>query len=57
MALLAKQGWRFIDMAETICGTNPSYTWRSMLEARDIIRGGIKWRVEDDQIIKVWQDR
>ena len=36
--------WSFLD-AEL--GRNPSYVWRSLLAARDVIIEGSKWKVGD----------
>ena len=38
-------------------GYCPSYTWRSILQARvDIIEKVGIWRVEDGRLINVWED-
>ena len=34
-------------------GNNPSYVWRSLLVARDIIKEGSKWQVGDGSYIEV----
>ena len=34
-------------------GSNPSYVWRSLLTARDLIKEGSKWQVGDGRYIKV----
>ena len=33
-------------------GHNPSYVWRSLLAARDIIRAGSQWKVGDGKKIR-----
>ena len=33
-------------------GPNPSYVWRSLLAARDIIRAGSQWKVGDGKKIR-----
>ena len=33
--------------------SNPSYVWRSLLAARDLIKEGSKWQVGDGRYIKV----
>lgn len=62
LALLAKQGWRFIQnpssllhkvlkakyfgstsFLEAQLGKRPSYTWRSLLEARSTLERGMQW--------------
>ena len=34
-------------------GNNPSYVWRSLLAARDIIKEGSKWQVGDGRYVEV----
>lgn len=38
---------------EAELGSKPSYVWRSLLMAREIIRKGTKWRVGDERHIEV----
>lgn len=38
---------------EAKIGNNPSYVWRSMLEAQDVVRKGVRWCVGDGSGIKV----
>ena len=38
-------------------GANPSFVWRSLLEARDLIRAGTAWIVGDGQSISVTDHR
>ncbi|KAL0396708.1 UNVERIFIED_CONTAM: putative mitochondrial protein [Sesamum calycinum] len=40
----AKRGW------------NPSFTWRSLQAAIDIVRGGFRWGIGSGRFVKVWQD-
>ncbi|KAK4400574.1 putative mitochondrial protein [Sesamum angolense] len=40
----AKRGW------------NPSFTWRSLHAAIDIVRGGFRWGIGSGCSVKVWQD-
>ena len=42
---------------EAELGHNPSYVWRSLLAARDIIRAGSQWKVGDGRRIKVAVDK
>lgn len=38
-------------------GSNPSYTWRGIWEARWLLKKGMRWRVGDgENIIKVWHE-
>lgn len=41
---------------EANLGTTPSYTWRGIWEARWVLKRGMRWRVGDDEKIKVWKD-
>ena len=34
-------------------GHNPSYVWRSLLSAREVILAGSKWQVGNDETIKI----
>lgn len=37
-------------------GYQPSYTWRSIIEAKHLLTEGCIWRVGDGQSIHIWQD-
>ncbi|CAL1358453.1 unnamed protein product [Linum trigynum] len=45
------------DVLDTGEGYNPSYVWRSVLASKDILREGLRWRVENGHKIDIWQDR
>ncbi|CAL1367081.1 unnamed protein product [Linum trigynum] len=45
------------DILHTQVGTNPSYTWRSILAAQDLIKKGMRWRVRDGTQVNIWEDR
>ena len=38
---------------ESELGCNPSFVWRSLLDARELIRAGIAWHMGDGQSIEV----
>jgi hypothetical protein len=38
-------------------GRNPSYAWRSIFKAKDLIEKGMLWRVGNGETIKIWGDR
>ncbi|KAL0395324.1 UNVERIFIED_CONTAM: hypothetical protein Slati_4498600 [Sesamum latifolium] len=44
------------DFLSAKSGYNPSYSWRSLLEARFIIKAGSRWRVGYGSNIRVWKD-
>lgn len=39
---------------EAVEGTNPSYVWKSVLQAQDLLRKGLCWRIRDGQIVNAW---
>ena len=38
-------------------GRNPSYVWRSVVAARDIIDKGLRWNVGNGKKVNIWNDR
>jgi hypothetical protein len=38
-------------------GNSPSFGWRSIWHARDLLSQGLLWRVGNGQSIKIWGDR
>ncbi|KAF5458866.1 hypothetical protein F2P56_022864 [Juglans regia] len=38
-------------------GSRPSYIWRSIMDAREILKRGTRWRVGNGETIKVWKDK
>jgi hypothetical protein len=42
---------------QSILGTRPSYAWRSILGARQVLEQGLIWRVGNGLDIKIWEDR
>ncbi|KAL0439908.1 UNVERIFIED_CONTAM: hypothetical protein Slati_2473800 [Sesamum latifolium] len=43
-------------MAITQVGYRPSYTWRSIIAARDLLRSGCRWRIGSGHSVDVWKD-
>ncbi|CAH9132186.1 unnamed protein product [Cuscuta epithymum] len=41
---------------ESGLGSNPSFIWRSICEAKGVISEGYRWSVGNGQSIKVWTD-
>ncbi|KAL0415244.1 UNVERIFIED_CONTAM: Methyltransferase-like protein 22 [Sesamum latifolium] len=41
---------------EAKLGNNPSFTWRSIIATKDIIKRGARWRVGTGQNINIWTD-
>ncbi|XP_074304569.1 uncharacterized protein LOC141639286 [Silene latifolia] len=44
------------DFMSASMGTNPSYTWRGIIEAREVLFKGLRRRVGDGMSTKVWTD-
>jgi hypothetical protein len=42
---------------EAKLGNRPSFAWRSLFSASDLLKNGLIWRVGDGKDIRVWQDR
>jgi hypothetical protein len=38
-------------------GTRPSFVWRSLLSAKELLMEGLVWRIGDGKSIKIWQDK
>ncbi|GAA0183661.1 hypothetical protein LIER_42442 [Lithospermum erythrorhizon] len=43
------------DFSTTKLGTNPSFTWRSLLSVRDLLYHGIKWELGNGVSVNVWK--
>ena len=41
---------------ESKIGNIPSYAWRSLLSAKDLMREGVIWRIGDRTQVKIWGD-
>ncbi|GAA0160883.1 hypothetical protein LIER_43543 [Lithospermum erythrorhizon] len=37
-------------------GYSPSFTWRSILQSREVLRRGCRWILGDENTIRIWQD-
>jgi hypothetical protein len=42
---------------ESSLGSRPSFEWRSIFSAKDLLQQGLIWRVGNGQNIQVWRDR
>ena len=45
------------SFAEATLGRNPSYAWRSLMAAQNIIQRGMRWQVGNGDKIRVWHDK
>ncbi|CAL1389303.1 unnamed protein product [Linum trigynum] len=44
------------DILQAQLGSDPSYTWRSILVAQKAVKEGIRWRVGNGSDINIWSD-
>jgi hypothetical protein len=51
--------WYFKDgnFLEAPCPKRASYTWKSILHGREILKEGLVWCIGDGQPVKVWTDK
>lgn len=38
-------------------GHDPSFAWRSIMSAQEVVKKGMRWRVGDGNSIKIWSDK
>jgi hypothetical protein len=38
-------------------GSNPSFAWRSIVNAKDVLEWGLMWRVGNGEDIQIWGDK
>ncbi|XP_024178139.1 uncharacterized protein LOC112184080 [Rosa chinensis] len=38
-------------------GDSPSFSWRSILNGRPVLKAGIQWKIGDGQSVSIWHDR
>lgn len=44
------------DFFEAGLGSNPSYTWRGIFTAKDLVRRGTRWKIGDGTKVHMWGD-
>ncbi|XP_074352648.1 putative mitochondrial protein AtMg00310 [Apium graveolens] len=54
--LLKARYYPTVSIQEATRGHNSSYVWRSILEARDLVISGSRYKVGSGESIKVWTD-
>ena len=45
------------DFLSAIVGTRPSYAWRSLIAAQQVVRKGSRWRIGNGAKVRIWGDR
>jgi len=45
------------DFINASIGHNPSYTWRSIMAAQNLVKEGIRWRISNGANVRVWMDK
>ncbi|KAL0458058.1 UNVERIFIED_CONTAM: putative mitochondrial protein [Sesamum latifolium] len=42
------------DLLEAKVGYNPSFTWRSIWAAIEVLKMGCRWRIGDGRQVRIW---
>ena len=45
------------DFVHTSVGNHPSYAWRSIMAAQNLVKQGIHWNVGNGEFIRGWSDK
>lgn len=45
-----------VNFLESTLGNNPSYAFRDILEAKNLLIQGCRWRIGDGKSVKIWKD-
>ena len=45
------------NFLEATLGSQPSFTWRSILAAQAVVRRGIRWQVGDGEQVQIWNGK
>ena len=53
--VMKEKYFRHSGFMEAQVGSNPSYIWRSILWGREVIHKGLRWRIRDGKLVKVYQ--
>ncbi|XP_024200456.1 uncharacterized protein LOC112203766 [Rosa chinensis] len=48
--------WRATLLSGAELGDHPSFPWRSVWEARDVLMKGVRWQVRNGEDIDIWRD-
>jgi hypothetical protein len=55
--VLKARYYREGDFLSAPCPKRASYTWRSIVHGRELLREGLVWRIGDGETVKVMEDR
>ncbi|XP_023917793.1 uncharacterized protein LOC112029335 [Quercus suber] len=55
--LLKAKYFKGSNFMEAKLGRRPSYMWRSLLAAREVLERGSRWLIGDGKKVKIWEDR
>lgn len=55
--ILKAKYFRRKEIRQADLGYKPSYLWRSLLAARELVEEGIAWRIGNGKTVDIWQDR
>jgi len=44
------------SILEAKVGFSPSYAWRSIISAKDLVSKGLRWRISNGESVKIWGD-
>jgi hypothetical protein len=55
--ILKKKYYSNNSFLESNLGRQPSYAWRSICNAKSLLKEGLVWRVGDGASINIWTDR
>ena len=45
------------DFVHAGMGTSPSFAWRSLMVAQEVVKKGARWQVGNGQDIRIWEDK
>ena len=45
------------EFSEATLGSNPSFTWQSIMAAQKIVKHGLRWRIGNGERVRVWGDK
>jgi hypothetical protein len=46
-----------VDFLGASLGRRPSFAWRSIMSSKDLIQEGMKWRIGNGNLVKIWGDK